>query len=1434
MVKYMKKYLQFLGTLIILLAAGYIFLVHTVMPRYINQMLPQMEALATDYINGSVSIGGLKWDGGLSAEVTDVTVKDADGVKVAELPRTVVTLRPWLALEKTERALSRIDLVRPKVYLSLNDKNKWNMQNLLKPSDSSETPFYGTLAVDAGELIVTMPQGRWSFDVAGSVNGGANPDFAIDIALTSGDDKLKLAGLMTTAGEGRLKLTGDKLALSAYAPLAKHYANIDELQGGLGNLALLYVSKNGKQSFSGEVNIAALSGKMTLAGAQHSVQLDGLVRADNNLVSVSGVDAVIDKQKLHLEGEADLRNLDEPSGSGVITAEALTYGDYSVKHLRLPFAGSKEAVQLHDVMAEYGGGTLAANGTYALNEQALTADVELKNITQKLPVATDDSVHISGKLAVLAKFAQDKMDIHAAAETMDIAWRSLKVDRLAFDGTYDEKGLAIDNLSAFAGANGSLKVRGTIAKDGTLALHESLVDFPINPLLDIATGQQGSGICSTGFDVSGTLEAPEFTGRVQLKNVELMDQQINEAHGYLSLKNNILTFKDFIAHMAQGQHVINGDVNLQGAEPAFDLTLETNGVRIEPLMALIGKQDMLTGNMDNVMQLKGSVSHPYVYGEVHATDGSAAKQLYNNVSGRYIYEDGYLELKNFVVDAFYGRLVLDGTMTADQKINFVIDATDVDLAHLPINDDTIALGGKINAKGHVSGMLTAPFFDGEVASDKIIVNGEALTELEGSLASNGRDTNKLNASFKQPYRDDALNYGLFSADVNMNFVGRYVEGKVETIWGDIGGLLRMARMDYDISGQMQGQLLFSYNGRGNGVKITASADDVKIHDLNYAHMKFDGRIDKGGILHFDDVKLQEKDGVTDKGIIAVGGEVDIAKRLLNVELAAVKANPAVVTAVMKNPPEIKGETDMLVQLKGSFDNPEGTASLEIVNGSVAGVVIDDLTAMLALKDYHINLQQLKATKDAYSVTASGDIPTDLFRTKEERHDKNAQMNIVMDLDNARLGILPALTKMVDWGIGDTQGKIRLAGTLEEPLLFGSVKIEGGSVKVKDIDTVLDDINLDVVFNGNTVNLKNLSTKLGKGMFAAEGSYALHTSADTAYSLHIKADKAQIASQIFTGTINSDVTIEPQKYRDFRKAKGNEPPPVEYRPLVKGNVRLDDVLLNIATIPEMGEGESNIGLDMKIDLGPKIHMLNSMLYDIWLKGGIHIKGSTLFPDIDGTIKADKGSITYLRTDFKINNASLVWVDIGSFLPNVNLDSTARFSRYNIFMKINGPVEEMDLQLASDPPLDKNTIVRMLTLQRDSAGGNEVTSEDMTNLMSVGLQMTFLGDVEMLVKQTLGLDQFRIYTGKTRSGIGFESYHDRNTELTPDEKSQYNVLVSKYLNNNFMLGYTTSFDANNKSAFGQYDISKHMNITYSRSYDLAKDPKDWYGLEYKISF
>ena len=78
-----------------------------------------------------------------------------------------------------------------------------------------------------------------------------------------------------------------------------------------------------------------------------------------------------------------------------------------------------------------------------------------------------------------------------------------------------------------------------------------------------------------------------------------------------------------------------------------------------------------------------------------------------------------------------------------------------------------------------------------------------------------------------------------------------------------------------------------------------------------------------------------------------------------------------------------------------------------------------------------------------------------------------------------------------------------------------------------------------------------------------------------------ADNVELASQMVSARINSEIEIVPQRYRDRRKAKGNERPPVEYRPLIKGQLKLDDVLVNMPTVPELGEGESNFGLDLLV-------------------------------------------------------------------------------------------------------------------------------------------------------------------------------------------------------------------------------------------------------------
>ena len=334
------------------------------------------------------------------------------------------------------------------------------------------------------------------------------------------------------------------------------------------------------------------------------------------------------------------------------------------------------------------------------------------------------------------------------------------------------------------------------------------------------------------------------------------------------------------------------------------------------------------------------------------------------------------------------------------------------------------------------------------------------------------------------------------------------------------------------------------------------------------------------------------------------------------------------------------------------------------------------------------------------------------------------------------------------------------------MLYGNLTVRSGALKLAQMKNLIDDINVDVAFNGSDVLIRNVSATLGDGTVEGSGTYALRAGKDQAYSIKLHARNAQVDSAIFQGRINGIMEVAPSAYQK-KTENGME---TLYRPKVTANVRLDDVMVNMPTIPEFEQGNSNIGLDIIVKLGPKIHFYNKYLYDMWLSGDLHVLGSTEFPNINGMIFVDRGTITYLRTPFKIQRAFATWTEYGSVMPTILLNTTTRFSRYRIQLDISGPLEQMDMKLTSDPPLSKDELIRLLTLQRISAGGDDrISNEDLQNILSLGLQMEVLGDVERMVQKTLGIDEFKLYVGKLENGVDFDNYRSRR-ELTPEEQER----------------------------------------------------------------
>ena len=1396
----MNRLAKWLIGIAVLFCVLFLGLTQVLLPDLLQLAGPYAEKMAADYVNGTVQIGPITWPGSNMLLIKDITVKDQKQQTVATVPEARISINPFKGFSGLEKAVSVIELEKPVVYIKQDKDESWNYEKLLKPSQSETTPFYGKLDVRQGTAVVQLPEGTWQYQVDGSMDGSYNPAFDLNFKVNGpGMERATVLGSIDNKGVGKIAMKSNWVDLAPYHALALRYGQVKEAAGHVTGIDGTWNNDGNNTVLRGKCSLQDVRGSYLAGGQELPFRITGDVSSADHVITTERLQVSLNGQDAVFSGTLDIHDPDNPEGHLSFQSDKVSYNGETLTNIEAEavLAGNKAAVNYFT--AAYRGGKVSGQGVYELATGKLTGTADLRKVILDGDMVHGEKFLLNADLAGAGIYDQEtgNLNVNVAANAMNLQWRDTVFNVMDFDTDLTNNGADIRTFSVLTG-NGALQAAGRVTFDGGYDLRGRMANMPLAPIL-AAAGQEGSGFVSSSYHVYGQGSRFNFEGPVQFLQAAYKDLFVEEGHGFVTVRDSVAEFKDYTLTMDKGSHVANGTVDLRGEEPWLDLVLDTEKVRIEPLLTAAGLQKTITatGNLTNRMHITGTLSDPGVQGDVDMSDGSVEGYLVDSVTGRYFYHKGALRLDNIVVRALSTTLKLHGVMDANHQLDFQADAADVDLSRLPIREKDISLAGYVSAKGHLSGTVEKPLFTGDVTSEEFFINEVPVKNLKGVLITNGSDINSLKGECEQTNTD-----GLTSAymiDLTLNRPKRDLRGKMGIMYGDLQNILKMARVDFPVKGLAAGTLEF------NGPNADTVADfwgyNLDINGVKYDQMALQARLNKG-LLTVDDIKLQEDKAFFREGTIALSGTVDLRNHRMDMKAQAVDANPAILTAFMEKPVSLTGSLNMTAQMEGPWDKLKGNGSAQISRGTLEEVAFDQAAAEFILDNDIITLRQFSAEQDIYKLTAAGRIPVDVFRAKENRKKPNAQMDIQADFNHASLAVLGALPR-IDWGIGNTKGILKIAGTLDEPQLYGNIEVDEGCLKLKNVHSLIDKVNLRVVFQGSRIIVERIAAELGKGTLEGNGSYDFRASDEQSYLFRATAKNAELESAVFKGRINGTAAISPEHYRVPRhllqkqaagtEATGNKLPAVAgmeegWRPKITADLSLDDVTVNMPTVPVLGEENRNLGMDVSLKLGQKIHLYNKYLYDLWLKGAVHITGSTVFPRIDGSIETDKGTVTYLRTRFKVDKASVKWPERGTFLPHVKLNANTKFSRYRIALQIDGPLSKgnLDMKLQSDPPLSQDAIVRMLTLQRASAGSDDITNEDMYNLLIAGLEVSLLGDVEQTIRRFLGIDEFRLYVGKVDNGVDFDNRIIR--ELTQEEKEQYKFLIAKNLTDRWKIGYT----------------------------------------------
>ncbi len=109
-------------------------------------------------------------------------------------------------------------------------------------------------------------------------------------------------------------------------------------------------------------------------------------------------------------------------------------------------------------------------------------------------------------------------------------------------------------------------------------------------------------------------------------------------------------------------------------------------------------------------------------GDFLAFDGSVMGELFQSISGEYTYDGNDITLKNGLAYIYDGTAIVSGTVKPDM-IDMDVSLNDISLSRMLPGRGA---DGKVNMRGHVSGTMEDPVFEGTVSSRQIAVGGTAI------------------------------------------------------------------------------------------------------------------------------------------------------------------------------------------------------------------------------------------------------------------------------------------------------------------------------------------------------------------------------------------------------------------------------------------------------------------------------------------------------------------------------------------------------------------------------------------------------------------------------------------------------------------------------------------------------------------------------------
>ena len=309
---------------------------------------------------------------------------------------------------------------------------------------------------------------------------------------------------------------------------------------------------------------------------------------------------------------------------------------------------------------------------------------------------------------------------------------------------------------------------------------------------------------------------------------------------------------------------------------------------------------------------------------------------------------------------------------------------------------------------------------------------------------------------------------------------------------------------------------------------------------------------------------------------------------------------------------------------------------------------------------------------------------------------SAALDLRADLDVADFSLLGALDAELKRLDGRVRGQVTARGTVGSPELAGTIELSGVGGRLPGSFPSLDDVNGRIELAGNRATIQGLRGGLGRSQFTLSGSVDWSGEGAPTLDMQLAGDNLLL---LRTRDLRARADVDVRATGPFDAL------------LVAGNVNVTDVVYTATTSFLGGGGAATAGDGVQlfsIPDGP----LATMRFDIdvraddtirvrtnVMKGNVTARvklgGTGAEPALQGRVSFPDMLVKLPFSSLKVDRGEARFDEADPTQPFLEAEAHTEMKGYELTVRVRGRMPDVDIRVASVPPLPQNEAILLLT-------------------------------------------------------------------------------------------------------------------------------------------